>query len=259
MSLLARFLALARADERAALATVVSTGAGAGAAVGARMLILADGARHGSLGSPVLDDAAVGHADRLLWSERSELCHHGDVAIFVDVTAPPPRLVVFGAVELASALCRIARVVGWRPYVVDPRARFAQADRFPDAEAVVTAWPREALAQLGGIDRATSIAVLTHDPKIDDAALAAALSAEAAYIGAMGSRRAQADRRKRLLEAGFTTEDVDRIAAPIGLDLGASSPEETALSVMAEVVAVRYGHAGGRLSHAVGRIHEAGV
>ena len=142
------------------------------------------------------------------------------------------------------------------PYVVDPRGFFARKDRFPDAEEVFVGWPDEAFAPLGGIDRATSIAVLTHDPKLDDAALEIALRSEAAYVGAMGSRRAQAKRRERLLAKGITDEELARLAAPIGLDLGALTPEETALSIMAEVVALRRGRAGGRLANARGRIHE---
>jgi xanthine dehydrogenase accessory factor len=123
----------------------------------------------------------------------------------------------------------------------------------------VVAWPEDALRRLGGIDRATSIAVLTHDPKLDDAALTIALRSDAAYVGAMGSRRAQAQRRERLLAAGLTDDEIDRIAAPTGLDLGATSSEETALSILAEIVAVRHGRDGGRLARAGGRIHEVGA
>ncbi len=175
------------------------------------------------------------------------------------MTAPAPRLVIFGAVDYAAALCRLARAAGWRPFVCDPRSQFATRERFPDAEDVIAAWPEEAFARAGGIDRATYVAVLTHDPKLDDSALEIALRSEAPYVGAMGSRRAQAHRRERLLAAGLEEELLERIAAPIGLDLGAVTPEETALSVMAEVVAVRHGRDGGRLSHAAGRIHEVGA
>ena len=198
--------------------------------------------------------ARGGVLERLV-AERSEL--RGE--LFVDVVAPPPRLIVFGAVDFAAALCKMAKATGWRAFVVDPRARFAQPARFPDAEEVVAAWPEEAFHRLGGIDRATAIAVLTHDPKLDDAALTIALNSDAAYVGAMGSRRAQAQRRERLLAAGLDEELLERVAAPIGLDLGAVSPEETALSIMAEVVAVRNGRGGGRLSRAAGRIHEVGA
>jgi xanthine dehydrogenase accessory factor len=123
----------------------------------------------------------------------------------------------------------------------------------------VTAWPEQAFQRLGGIDRATYIAILTHDPKLDDAALSLAVRSDAAYVGAMGSRRAQAKRRERLTAIGITDDELGRIAAPIGLDLGALTAEETALSIMAEVVAVRNGRSGGRLSEAKGRIHEVGA
>jgi xanthine dehydrogenase accessory factor len=220
-----------------------------------RMLVCADGRTVGSLGSPERDAAARAHADEAMWAERSELRD----GLFVDAVFPAPRLIVFGAIDFASELCMLARSSGWRPYVVDPRSRFAAPERFPDAVEVIAAWPREALARLGGIDRATSIAVLTHDPKLDDAVLEIALRSEAAYVGAMGSRRAQERRRERLAALGIGDEELARLAAPIGLDLGAITPEETALSIMAEVVAARRGRTGGRLRDVRGRIHEVGT
>jgi len=248
------FARIAAEDGRAALVSVV-----AGRDGGAKLLVQADGNTSGGLGDPELDRAALAAAEELMWAERSELREVGDVSLFVDVTAPAPRLVVFGAVDYAAALCRLARAAGWRAFVCDPRSQFATRARFPDAEEVIAAWPDEAFARIGGIDRATYVAVLTHDPKLDDAALELALRSEAPYVGAMGSRRAQAQRRERLLAAGVDEELLDRVAAPIGLDLGALTPEETALSIMAEVVAVRHGRDGGRLSKAGGRIHEVGA
>ncbi|HEV3377336.1 MAG TPA: XdhC/CoxI family protein [Thermoleophilaceae bacterium] len=248
------FAEIAAEDGRAALVTVVE-----GGDVGAKLLVRADGITSGGLGDARLDEAAVEAAEELMWAERSELRQVGDVSLFVDVTAPAPRLVIFGAVDYSAALCRLARAAGWRPFVCDPRSQFATQERFPEAEAVLAEWPEQAFARLGGIDRATYIAVLTHDPKLDDAALEIALRSEAPYVGAMGSRRAQAQRRERLLAAGLDEELLARVAAPIGLDLGAVTPEETALSIMAEVVAVRNGRAGGRLSTAAGRIHEVGA
>jgi xanthine dehydrogenase accessory factor len=176
--------------------------------------------------------------------------------MFVDLIGPAPRLILFGAVPIAAALCSLGKAAGWRCYVVDPRRRFATPERFPDAEQVIASWPEEAFAALGGIDPATSIAVLTHDPKLDDAALAIALRSPARFIGAMGSRRAQDARRERLLALGFGDEEMARMSAPVGLDLGAVSAEETALSILAEVVASRHGRDGGRLTGARGRIHE---
>jgi xanthine dehydrogenase accessory factor len=241
------FTDLARSGGRGALVTHLKDGG--------KMLVGVDGARSGSLGDPVIDEEAAGHAEELMWAERSE--RRGD--LFVDVTFPPPRLIVCGAVDFAAALCTMARAAGWRAFVVDPRARFAQPARFPDAEEVVAAWPEQAFARLGGIDRATAIAVLTHDPKLDDAALVLALRSDAGYIGAMGSRRAQAKRRERLLAKGIDDVDLERVSAPIGLDLGALTAEETALSIIGEIVAMRHGRTGGRLAHAQGRIHEVGV
>jgi xanthine dehydrogenase accessory factor len=237
------FAAVARADGRAALVTEISTGE--------RWLVTPDDVPDG------LDAAVIGEAGDLMWLERSELREIGEREYFIDVTHPAPRLLAVGAVDFARQLCTVARAVGWRPYVIDPRGFFATATRFPDAEEVVTAWPQEGFARLG-IDRATAIAVLTHDPKLDDAALIAALESDAGYIGAMGSRRAQATRRERLLAHGVPEEALDRIAAPIGLDLGALTAEETALSIMGEIVALRHGRAGGRLRDAGGRIHEVG-
>ena len=254
MSAQGEFARIAEEDGRAALVTVID-----GGAPGAKLLVRPDGTTDGGLGDPDLDRAAVEAADELMWAERSELRELADAKLFVDVTAPAPRLVIFGAVDYADALCSLARAAGWRPFVCDPRSQFATRQRFPEAEDVIAAWPDEALTRLGGIDRATYIAVLTHDPKLDDATLTIALRSEAPYVGAMGSRRAQARRRERLLAAGIEEELLDRIAAPIGLDLGALTPEETALSIMSEVVAVRNGREGGRLSQISGRIHEVGA
>jgi xanthine dehydrogenase accessory factor len=242
-----RFEELAREGARAAEVTLLE-----GARPGAKLLIEADGARSGSLGAPELDDEAVRAAGELLWTDTSE--RRGP--LFVDVIAPAPRLILFGAVDIAAPLCTLARASGWRPYVVDPRARFATPDRFPDAEEVIAAWPDEAFAWLGGIDPATSIVVLTHDPKLDDAALTVALRSVAGFVGAMGSRRAQASRRERLLAAGFGEDELERLSAPVGLDLGAITRQETALSILAEVVAARHARDGGRLAGGGGRIHE---
>jgi xanthine dehydrogenase accessory factor len=248
------FARIAADDGRAALVTVID-----GGQAGAKLLVRADGTTDGGLDDAEIERTAVEAAEELMWAERSELREVDGTKLFVDVTAPAPRLVIFGAVDYADALCRLARAAGWQPFVCDPRSQFATSERLPEAEEVIAAWPDDALARLGGIDRATYIAVLTHDPKLDDATLTVALRSEAAYVGAMGSRRAQAQRRERLLSAGIEEELLERIAAPIGLDLGAVTPEETALSIMAEVVAVRNGREGGRLSQIAGRIHEVGA
>jgi xanthine dehydrogenase accessory factor len=241
-----RFAELALAGGRAAEVTVLE-----GKSAGSKLLVEADGARSGSLGDQALDADAVETASELLWSERA--VRRGP--LFYDIVAPPRRRVLVGGGDLAAPLCTLARDAGWRPYVVDPRARYATAERFPDAIEVLAAWPQEAFARLGGIDPATSIAVLTHDPKLDDAALEIALRSRARFVGAMGSRRAQASRRERLTAAGVTEEELARLAAPLGLDLGAMDARETALSILAEVVAARHGRSGGRLAAAAGRIH----
>jgi xanthine dehydrogenase accessory factor len=242
-----RFEEIARAGGRAAEVTMLE-----GVRPGAKLLVEADGARQGSLGAPELDDEAARVAVEQLWEEASER----QDALFIDVVAPAPRMILFGAVDIAASLCTLARAAGWRPYVIDPRARFATPDRFPDAEQVIAAWPEAAVAQLGGVDPATAIVVLTHDPKLDDAALLLALSSPARFIGAMGSRRAQAKRRERLLALGLGEDELERISAPVGLDLGAISRDETALSILAEIVAARHGRDGGRLAESKGRIHE---
>ena len=239
-----------RAGERAAQVTRLEPGARR------HLVVLEGGGVEGSLGGEALERTAVAAARELMWLERSERRRLDDVDVFVDVVAPPPRLIVVGAVDFAAAVCSVARATGFRCFVVDPRSRFATPARFPDAEQVLEAWPQEGFARLGGLDRATSVAVLTHDPKLDDAALLAALRSEAGYVGAMGSRNAQAVRRQRLLGAGLTPKELSRLSAPIGLDLGGLTAEETALSIVAEIVAMRHGRGGGRLVGATGRIHD---
>src|SRR5262249_46195152 len=247
-----RFRELGLQGGRGALTTLIE-----GAEVGAKLLLLEDGTRDGSLGDPGLDEVAAAKAEPAMWSETSELYEHDGKTLFVDVVAPPPRLIVFGAVDFAGQLAAAAKLAGWRAFVVDPRKRFATAERFPEAERVIAAWPDKALEELGGIDRATSIAVLTHDPKLDDAVLKIALRSDVQYIGAMGSRRAQAKRRERLLAEGLTDEELGRLSAPIGLDIGALTAAETAISIMGEITAVRRGRDGGRLMTVKGRIHDA--
>ncbi|MGZ4272292.1 MAG: XdhC family protein [Solirubrobacteraceae bacterium] len=187
------------------------------------------------------------------WLETSEL--HGPA--FESVPDPSPRLVLFGAVELAAALSTVGRALGWRTYVVDPRERYLDPLRFPDADGLIAAWPAEAFERLGEIDESTAVAVLTHDPTLDDPALAIALRSPAMFVGAMGSRRTQASRRERLREQGLTGEEVGRLSGPIGLDLGARTAMETALSILGEIVAVSHDRDGGRLRAGDGSIREA--
>jgi xanthine dehydrogenase accessory factor len=163
--------------------------------------------------------------------------------VFVEPFLPPPVLLIIGGVHVAIPLTRFARELGFYVIVVDPRAKFANPERFPEADEVLVEWPDEALAHLV-VDETTFIVLLTHDPKIDEPTLTAAIKTEAAYIGAIGSRKTHADRFARLAKWGITAEGLERVYAPIGLDLGGRTPEETALSIIAEVVAIKNGRSG---------------
>jgi xanthine dehydrogenase accessory factor len=186
--------------------------------------------------------------------DRTQLLERDGEHVFAEVLGPPPKLVVFGAVDLAEELCRAARWLGWRTVVTDARPRFATRERIPSADELVVAWPQEALAAIGVDDR-TAVVVLTHEDRWDVPALAGALATDAFYVGAIGSRRTQARRRERLLEARVAEEHLERICGPAGLDLGAATPPETALSILAEIVAVRAGREGGPLRSSSARIH----
>jgi xanthine dehydrogenase accessory factor len=193
-------------------------------------------------------------ADELLRAGHSRLVELEGRRVFADVFGPPPRLFVYGAIDTADALCAAARGLGWRTIVADARARFATAARLPNADEVIVAWPEDALAEVQP-DHATAIVVLTHDDKFDLPMLVGALASEAFYIGAIGSRRNQERRREHLLEAGVDESALDRINGPAGLDIGAHTPGETALSILSEIMAVRAGREGGRLKESSGRIH----
>jgi xanthine dehydrogenase accessory factor len=170
------------------------------------------------------------------------------------VSRPAPRLVVVGAVDTAEALCRGARALGWRTIVVDPRARFATAERVPSADELAVEWPDVALERLG-LDDGTAVVVLAHEDRIDLPALATALAGEAFYVGVLGSRRTQARRREGLIELGVTEDALGRLHGPVGLDVGAQTPSETAVAILAEILAARSGRAGGPLRRGTGRIH----
>jgi xanthine dehydrogenase accessory factor len=176
-----------------------------------------------------------------------------DETTFVEHFAPPPVLMIFGAVDTGQALCRMAKQVGFTTIVSDARAKFATPERLPDADELVVGWPAMAYER-HEIDDATYVVVLTHDPRFDEPALGPALRSDAPYIGALGSRRAQATRRERLLNAGYTDDEISRIRGPLGLDIGAVTPAETAVSILAEILAVRSGREGGPLSLKSGRI-----
>ena len=185
---------------------------------------------------------------------RSHLIELEERTVFADVSAPPTRLFVYGAVDTAEALCRAAKLLGWRTVVADARASFATPERIPSADELLVTWPEEAMAAVEP-DLGTAVIVLTHDDKFDLPLIRAALASDAFYIGWIGSRRNQDRRRGLLREEGVTDEELDRISGPAGLDIGADTPSETAVSMLAEILAVRAGRAGGRLKDAETRIH----
>jgi xanthine dehydrogenase accessory factor len=185
---------------------------------------------------------------------RSHVLELEDRTVFADVAAPPTRLFVYGAVDTAEALCRAGKLLGWRTVVADARATFATPERIPSADELLVLWPDEALAAVVP-DLGTAVVVLTHDDKFDLPLIRAALASDAFYIGWIGSRRNQERRRGLLREEGVTDDELDRISGPAGLDIGADTPAETAVSMLAEILAVRAGRAGGRLKDAETRIH----
>lgn len=246
MTLTKRLAELRDSGERGVLFTVVE-----GAGVGGKALVLETGEQVGD-GVPA---EAVGQFDELVRRGRNRLLEVGDgIKVFTEWYGPPPRLFVYGAVDTAESLCRAAKLLGWTAIVGDARATFLTPERIPSADLLVAEWPREALAQIQP-DHQTAVVVLTHDDKFDEPALMGALESEAFYIGALGSRRNQERRRERLLEAGVAEEALDRISGPCGLDIGADTQEETALSIMAEILAVRARRGGGPLKQAKQRIH----
>jgi xanthine dehydrogenase accessory factor len=174
--------------------------------------------------------------------------------VFAEVLGPPPLLLVFGAVDLAEEVCRAAKGLGWRSIVTDARARFATRERIPSADELVVAWPAEVLERFPPDDR-TAVVVLTHEERWDVPAIVGALASDAFYVGAIGSRRTQERRRERLFEEGVPAEQLERLNGPAGLDVGASTPAETALSILAEILAVRAGRDGGPLRGSSERIH----
>jgi xanthine dehydrogenase accessory factor len=223
--------------------------------------------RSGSLGSGRADDAvaddvlgllASGHNATLTYGPDGERRGEG-MRVFVWAFAPPPRMLVFGAIDFAAAVARIGSFLGYQVTVCDARPVFATRSRFPEADEVVVDWPHrylQAEADAGRIDQRTVLCVLTHDPKFDVPLLKVALRLpEVGYVGAMGSRRTHEDRLVRLKEAGLTDEETARLSSPIGLDLGARTPEETAVSIAAEIIALRWGGRGRRLAEETGRIH----
>jgi xanthine dehydrogenase accessory factor len=256
--------------EPVAVATVIS---GPGQ-VGARRVIWAgdpaDGAKDswhsgtsGSLGVAMLDAAVDNDARGMLAQGLTGIRRYGaggerlgnELSVFVNSFAPAPRLLVFGAIDFAAAVARVGKFLGYHVTVCDARKVFATASRFPDADEVVVDWPHRFLAG-AEVDERTVICVLTHDPKFDVPVLEVALRTPAGYIGAMGSRLTHADRLERLRAIGMTDQELARLRSPIGLDLGARTPEETAVSIAAELIQLRWGGTGQALTTTDGRIHQ---
>ena len=245
MSLLHRLAALRESGGRGVLFTVVE-----GKNVGGKALVVEGGETVGD-GVP---DAALEQFDELVRGGRNRLLEIDGARIFAEWYGPPPRLLVYGAVDTGEALCKAAKLLGWTAIVADARATFLTPERMPSADQLIAKWPQDAIAEVAP-DHQTAIVVLTHDDKFDEPALLAALETEAFYIGALGSRRNQERRRERLLEAGVSQEQLSRIVGPCGLDLGADTQEETALSILSEILAVRARRNGGPLRDAKQRIH----
>jgi xanthine dehydrogenase accessory factor len=222
-------------DQAAVSATVVR---GADELLGREMLVRDDGTVTGSI-DPSLDLQVLDLANEILaQGESRRVKLNEDTEIFLEAILPPPTLIAVGGVHITIALMALAKTLGYRTVVVDPRSAFGNETRFPNVDQLIQAWPQEAFDRLP-ITRSTAIAMLTHDPKLDDPALKIALPSQAFYVGALGSKTTQAKRRQRLLDEGLTEEQLDRLHGPIGLNIGAGTPEEIAMSIMAEIVAAR--------------------
>jgi xanthine dehydrogenase accessory factor len=254
-----------RAEEPIALATVIE-----GPGTGNKLLVRPGGESLGTLGDPGLDRVASRDALAELEAGRTGVRHYGSageanpdeagvvpVHVFIESYAPPPQMIIFGAVDFTAALARVAKVLGYRVTVCDAREVFATKRRFPMADEVVVEWPNRLLERIGpSLGPRDAVCVLTHDPKFDVPAIEGALRSRVGYIGVMGSRKTHAKRMERLAEVGVTDpEQLDRIMAPIGLDLGARSPEETAVSICAEIIALRTGRTAPSLREGSGAIH----
>jgi xanthine dehydrogenase accessory factor len=256
-----------QAGRPVAVATVVEHPDAA--RIGMRMIIrpAEDSPIIGSLGGSRADAAVADDVRGLLAAGKTELLTYGPegqrrgegMRVFAASYAPPPRMLVFGAIDFAAAVARLGSFLGYRVTVCDARPVFATRTRFPDAHEVVVDWPHRFLAgevEAGRIDTRTVICVLTHDPRFDVPVLEIALRLpQVGYIGAMGSRKTHEERLQRLREAGLTDFELERLSSPIGLDLGARTPEETAVSIAAEIVGQRWGGHGSRLTELSGRIH----
>lgn len=236
--------------RRGAIATVLG-----GAQNGRTLVVDSDaGTTTGDLEGALRDAAETAAAESIALERSQGLNLADDVTLFVESIHPAPRVVVIGAVDTAEALCRMARTLGWRTAIVDPRRKFATPERIPSADVILSLWPDKAYPELA-LEPADHLVVLTHDPKIDDPAISLALKAGVGYVGALGSRRTQEKRNLRLRESGATEEQINRIYGPVGLDIGAHAPAETAVAILAEIIGYRSGRGGQPLKEMNGRIH----
>lgn len=254
-----------RQGRPVALATIIE---GPPERLGAKLLVGPGHGTLGSLGDPDLDRVVARDSLGELEAGRSGTRHYGlagearqeDLSLFIECFAPPPQMVIFGAVDFTAALLRVAKLLGYRVTVCDARPVFATRVRFPLADEVVVDWPHRHLEKVGAeLGPRDAVCVLTHDAKFDVPALLAALATPAGYIGAMGSRRTHHDRVERLVAAGIGAADLARVMAPIGLDIGARTPEETAVSICGEIIALRTGRRPPSLRDADGPIHPLGA
>jgi len=223
-------------EERRAIASITIVD---GAVPGHAIVLEEDGTVVGAPGDGI-DETVIAEARSALSEGVPRRFRQGETETFIDVILPAPTMVAVGGVHIAIALTSLAKTLGYRTVVVDPRGVFGSDERFPHADRLISEWPSEALQEVG-LNRSTAVATLTHDPKLDDPALQTALRSKAFYVGALGSRKTQEKRRKRLVEAGLSDEQIGRLWAPIGLDIGSRTPEEIALAVMAQIVAARNG------------------
>ncbi len=246
-------------EKPVALATVVK-----GAGVGSKLFIDLETEPVGSLGNPDLDRVVIRDATGELSAGTSGVRHYGpngearedEISVFIESFAPPPQMLIFGAVDFTAALVRVAKILGYRVTVCDARPVFATTQRFPYADEVVVDWPHRLLEKVGPeLGQRDAVCVLTHDPKFDVPAIIAAVETDVGYLGAMGSRRTTEERTVRLLAEGLDRSHLDRIMAPIGLDIGARTPEETAVSICAEIIALSSGRLAPSLRTTEGAIH----
>ena len=266
MSLYEQFAQRVRENLPVSLASVID-----GPHIGSLLLVTPEGAQGGTLGNAELDRVVARDTQGELEAGRTSVRHYGPqgqttpedlhntptVRVFIDTFSPPPMMVIFGAVDFTAALARVAKVLGYHVVVCDAREVFATRRRFPMADEVLVTWPTPLFTERGArLTQRDAVCILTHDPKFDVPAVIGALATNVGYIGVMGSRKTHAKRVERLIEAGVTAEQMQRLMSPIGLDIGARTPEETAISICGEIIARRTGRGAPSLRDGDGPIHK---